>query len=278
MARRFLLSVLLVCSSCTGGLGHRSMAQLQGELAVPAGVTTVRVEIGDGSLDVRAGQAKGIGYRGQVRRAADSEAELAALEGQGSALTAELDPEDPATLVVRGPVRPVGTTAGILAVESILEVPAGLAVRLLVDGSGNLAVEDRNADVEMRCGRGDIRLKRTVGKARLRTGRGNVIADDHSGAIEVEVGAGDMQIFLRQPGERARLVTGMGNVQCLVPPEAEFRLDARAETGKAANGFGFAVERQGYTAVMTGQRGSGRTEVVLRTGKGHLSLSHKTFR
>jgi hypothetical protein len=26
-----------------------------------------------------------------------------------------------------------------------------------------------------------------------------------------------------------------------------------------------------------GQRGDGRTELVMRSGKGHLSLSHKTF-
>ena len=73
------------------------------------------------------------------------------------------------------------------------------------------------------------------------------------------------------------LVTGQGNVQCLVPTTSGFRVDARAETGKVANGFGLASERQGYTSTFTGARGDGATNIVLRTSSGHLSLSHKDW-
>ena len=58
---------------------------------------------------------------------------------------------------------------------------------------------------------------------------------------------------------------------------AQFRADARTQTGKLANGFGMPIEKDGYRATMVGQRGDGRTELVMRSGKGHLSLSHKTF-
>jgi hypothetical protein len=256
---------------------HRSMATLLGELPIPAGTTRIRVEIENGSLDVRVGEPGSVRYRGQVRRAADTKEQLAAFEAVGAELRAEQDPKDPATLVIRGPSRPAGEQIGVLAIESILEIPDGIGVILAVTGSGNLAVNTRSAPVDLRCGRGDVRCKGTTAGAIVRTGRGNVILDDHSGDADVEIGVGDMQVFVREPKQRVVLVTGMGNVQCILPPEAQFRADARTQTGKLANGFGMPIEKDGYRATMVDQRGDGRTELVMRSGKGHLSLSHKTF-
>ncbi len=256
---------------------HRSVATLQGELPIPAGTTQIRVEIENGSLDVRVGEPGSVRYRGQVRRAGDTKEQLAAFEAVGAELRAEQDPKDPATLVIRGPSRPAGEQIGVLAIESILEIPDGIGVTLAVTGSGNLAVNTRSAPVDLRCGRGDVRCKGTAAGAIVRTGRGNVILDDHSGDADVEIGVGDMQVFVREPKQRVVLVTGMGNVQCILPPEAQFRADARTQTGKLANGFGMPIEKDGYRATMVGQRGDGRTELVMRSGKGHLSLSHKTF-
>ncbi|MEQ1631536.1 MAG: hypothetical protein ABL997_04130 [Planctomycetota bacterium] len=277
MARHLVLLTLLLSAACTGGLEHRSMAPMKGDLAIPPGVTKVRVEIDNGSLDVQLGKGPSITYRGQVRRATDSAEQLQRFEGQGSELTAAVDPQAKDVLVLRGPSRPDGGDLGVLAVELILDIPDGLAVALIVRGSGNLAIDTRAAAVELDCGRGDLRMKRTRGPARLHSGRGNVIADDHSGDLDVRVDVGDMQVFVREPGARLRLVTGMGNVQCLVPPAAQFRVEARTQTGKMANGFGLPIEREGFRSWMTGQRGDGRTELVMHSGKGHLSLSHKTF-
>ena len=258
-------------------MGHRSLASLLGELPLPAGTTRVRVEIENGSLEVRVGDAGKISYRGQVRRAADTAEQLVAFEAVGAELKGESDPASPGTFVVRGPARPQGQAIGVLAVEAILQIPDGIEVTLAVSGSGNLAVDTRSAAIDLHCGRGDVRCKRTRGGAKVHTGRGNVILDDHAGDIDVDIGVGDMQIFVREPQKRIVLVTGMGNVQCLLPPESPFRVDARTQTGKAANGFGLPIEKDGFRATMVGQRGDGRTELVMRSGKGHLSLSHKTF-
>ncbi len=277
MARHLPLVLLACLSACTGGMGHRSMATLLGELPLPAGTTKVRVEIENGSLEVRVGDAGKLGFRGQVRRAADTPEQLAAFEAVGAELKGESDPAAPGTFVVRGPVRPQGQAIGVLAVEAILQIPDGIEVTLAVSGSGNLAVDTRSAAIDVQCARGDVRCKRTRGAAKVRTGRGNVILDDHSGDLDVEIGVGDMQIFVREPQSKLVLVTGMGNVQCLLPPDSQFRVDARTQTGKAANGFGMPIEKDGFRAAMVGQRGDGRTELVMRSGKGHLSLSHKTF-
>jgi hypothetical protein len=125
--------------------------------------------------------------------------------------------------------------------------------------------------------RGDLSLLRCSGPAQLKTGRGNTLVSDHCGDIDVEAMVGDMQVFVREPGKRIKLVTGEGNVQCLVPPDTGFRLDARTTTGKVANGFGVPLERVEYTSSMVGERGDARTSIVMRAETGHLSLSHKRF-
>lgn len=258
-------------------MGHRSLVSLLGEMPLPPVTTQVRVEIENGSLEVRTGEAGKLGFRGQVRRAADTPEQLLAFEAQGAELRGASDPAAPTTFVVKGPSRPAGEAIGVLAVEAILTIPDGIAVTLLVTGSGNLAVEGRSAALDLRCGRGDVRCKRTVGPAKVRTGRGNVILDDHSGDVDVDVGVGDMQVFVREPQKQILLATGMGNVQCIIPPDSQFRVDARTQTGKLANGFGLPIEKDGYRAWTVGQRGDGRTELAMRSGKGHLSLSHKQF-
>ncbi len=277
---RHLPSALLACvcfCACTGGMGHRSVAALSGELLLPAGTTRVRVEIDNGSLDVRVGTAGKIGFRGQVRRAADSAEQLAAFEARGAELRGASDEKSASTFVVQGPSRPEGQLLGVLAVEAVLSIPDGIEVTLAVSGSGNLAVEARSAALDLHCGRGDVRCKSTVGLAKIHTGRGNVILDDHAGDVDVDIGVGDMQVFVRQPNKKILLATGMGNVQCIIPPESQFRVDARTQTGKLANGFGLPIEKEGYRAWTVGQRGDGRTELAMRSGKGHLSLSHKQF-
>jgi hypothetical protein len=151
-------------------------------------------------------------------------------------------------------------------------------VAVAVTGSGHLEVEDRDARVDLTTRHGDLRLTRCHGPARIHTGRGMTIVYDHRGDLDVESLVGDMQVFVREPGRLLRLVSGLGNVQCLVPRDAHFRLDARTERGRVANGFGIARQRlEGEGAAMVGERGDGHTEIVMRAGAGFLSLSNKTF-
>lgn len=268
---------LLLGSACSGGLGHRTVTTISGEQAIPQGVARVELEFENGSVEVRRGAPQKAAFRGQIRRAADTAEGLAQLATTGSELTFAVDPAKPEVWRITGPERPKGADLGVLAVEVQIDLPAELAVSVRVRGSGNLTIDGREAPIVLDCGRGDLRLEQTRGAAKLHTGRGNVIADDHSGDLDVLADVGDMQIFVREPGTRLRLVTGMGNLQCLLPPDAPFRVEARTQTGKLANGFGLPMERDGFSAWMIGQRGDGRTELVMHSGKGHLSLSHKVF-
>jgi hypothetical protein len=277
MGRALQWILAMATSACTGGLGYRSVAPLAGELGLPAEVAAIRVEIENGTVEVRPGPAGVLRYQGLVRRAADSKEELALFEARGDRLGLQPDPAAPGTWIVRGPTRPPEAQAGLLGVEVAMTLPAGLPLAIRIGGSGHVVVEDRAAGVDVDTQRGDVRVMNCIGAARVHSGRGNIIVYDHDGDVDVKAGTGDMQVFVERPGRLLRLVTGMGNVQCLVPPETGFAVAASVETGKIANGFGLPVERSGYSARMVGSRGDGRTEVVLNAGTGHLSLSHKVF-
>ena len=271
--------VATLAAGCTGGLGCRSQVVLTGRLELPAGVRTVRVEIQNGSLKVEAGTEPAVVYEGGLRRAADTPELLGEIERIPARFTAAPDPAHPDTLVVATPALsvPEQLPRAILGFDVTIRVPPQVGVSVRVSGSGHLVADDRAAPLELVTNRGDLRVMRCTGATRLRTGQGMTIVYDHRGDLDVEVMTGDMQVFVREPGKRLCLVTRMGNIQCLVPPETGFRLDARAQTGKVANGFGIPIERSGYSGAMVGDRGDGRTSIVLRTETGLLSLGHKTF-
>jgi hypothetical protein len=283
-AARILLALagflaLSIACSCSGGLAHRSTAELEGRIELPDGITRMRLEIANGSARVLAGEGRHATFRGVLRRAADTAEDLASLEAIPPTLSPAPGP-DGAEIIVRSPDLPAGLRGGnaVLACEMTLTVPAELGLSIAVAGSGHLEVEDRAAAVDLTTTHGNLRLMRCRGSARIHTGRGMTIVYDHRGDLDAESRVGDMQVFVREPGRLLRLVAGLGNVQCLVPPDAGFRLDARTERGRVANGFGFVKERladQG--AAMVGSRGDGRTEIVMRAGAGFLSLTHKTF-
>ena len=275
-----LLAAVSTAAACTGGLGHRSTDKMTGSLPIGPEVRSVLIEIEDGSLEIRPADdgVSDLVYEGQIRRGADIAEDLALLEQVPVGLLAEVDSEDPTLLRVRGPSRPAQLKRRcVLGVELVVRLPARLALVATVNGSGHLTVEDREAAVELRTGRGDLRATGCVGSAELTTGTGMTIVYDHRGDLRVTARVGDMQVVMRECGERLRLVTGQGNVQCRVPPNTGFRLDARAEKGKLTNGFGIPVERNGYSAAMVGDRGDQRTEAVLRTSSGSLSFSYKNW-
>jgi len=272
------VAAILLCLAtvaCTGGLSHRSVAELAGELPVSQVVTRVRIELQDGTIGIDSGAAGVVDYRGGVRRAADSAEELARLEQIPLQLMAAPDPADPTVMVVRGPLRDEIGPASVFAFELGIHVPPGIALEVRILGNGNVTVANREAPTDVETGRGDLRFPGCRGGLRARTGRGNVIAFEHHGDIDILTKVGDMQAFVPEPGEHLRLVTGQGTVQCHVPAGLDFELDARAETGRAvAEAFDLKSEMVGeFGAVLTGVRGTGRTKIVLRTGSGHLSLS-----
>ncbi|MGE3173655.1 MAG: hypothetical protein AB7O97_13610 [Planctomycetota bacterium] len=272
------LAAAACLASCSGRLGHRSVRPTGGSLPLPAGLQVLRIEIQNGRLEVRPGGRDAVAYEGHIRCGADTAEDLQRFEARGAELRLEADPAAPGTWVLRGPTRPPELMSGVLGVEVRVTAPRDLPLEVRIEGSCDIDVADREAPTSIETRRGDVKCMACHGATRVRVGTGVLIVNDHRGDLDIETRMGQMQVFVREPGELLRLVSGNGDVQCIIPPSTGFRVDARAETGKVHTSFGLPVDRvTAYSAVMTGQRGDGRTEIVLRTGSGHLSLSHKTF-
>ena len=275
-----LLALLLAAATagCGGPLAWRSVADFASDVPVGPNITTVRIEIQNGTVGVDVGPAGTVTVAGGVRRAADTKEDLTQLEQMPADLRVVPDPAHPEKLVLRGPVLPPDAKA-LLAYELRgVRVPADLALEIAVAANGHVMVARREAAIDVSTNRGDFRFEYCHGPVRGRTKQGNVILVDHRGDVELRTDHGDMQAFVREPGTRLQLVTGGGTVQCLVPPDTEFQVDARAEVGKIGNGFGLPVTKPTkYSAALVGARGSGRTEVILRTGEGALSFAPKPF-
>lgn len=274
--RRAPVVVLLgLAAACSGALGHRSVAELASDLPIGPAVRRIRIVVPDGPIGIDHGDARTVQIRGGVRRAADSAEDLAALERIPLAFTAATDPEDPSLLVVRAPERGPSDPIGVFAFELGIRVPAELPLEVQIAGNSSVVIANRRAPTAVTLGRGDLRFENCHGGIDARTGRGQVLAFGCRGDVDLHTKVGHMQAWIDEPGRQLRLVTGQGTIQCFVPAELGFELDARAETGEVhASAFGLEEERVGrFGAVMTGQRGDGHTRIVLRTGSGHLSLS-----
>lgn len=273
--------VVLTGAGCSGELGYRSVEQVAETIELPPAIRRVRIVSATGSLEVDSAPERQLRYRGECLRAAETAAALQQLQAVAGRFTAAVDPAAPDLLVVRGPQLPpeVDRLRALLGLEARLWLPADVAVEIEVAGSGHLTATNRQADVHLTTGRGDLRISCCQGKAVLVTGAGTTIVDRHEGDLEVRAGAGDMQVWVRQPADEVKLVTGPGNIRCHLPPTCGFQLDGRTQQGKAgAGGFGIQAERKlEFASVIRGIHGDGRTQVVLRSAMGNLSLQPHVF-
>jgi hypothetical protein len=268
-----IVALAVLAGACSGGLSERSVAEAKGDYELPAAVERIRIEIDSGTIEIAPAEGRRVSFAGGVRRAADTAEDLARLEAVPIRLDLAPAADDPATLVVRGPAAPEGIV-GVIAFEAGLRVPADLPLEVVVRHSGHVTLTDRTVTSVVTTSRGDLRFERCKAGVKGKTGAGHVIVFGHEGDLDVQVTTGAIQAFVPKPGETLRLVTGSGTVQCQVPRDLGFVLDARAEVGKIGSSFGLEPQRVGdYGAVLTGRQGDGRTKVVLRTASGHLAFS-----
>lgn len=275
-ANRPFLAIAATALAVLGGCAHRATERVGGTLTIPKGVTSIRVELENGTLDVATPEdpklVTEVSYKGGFRMDAADAEQLKQVQAGANELVAEVDGEDPTVLVIRGPRLP-GGVQGMIAYEGHVRVPAEMPLEIVVTNNGHVTLVGRRAASKVRTHRGDLRFDNCTGAIKATTGQGNVIAYDHRGDLDVRTQSGDMQVFVVEPGEEITLWTGKGTVQCHVPETIECKVDARVETGRIGNDFDFEVTKPApYSAAMTGIRGGGRTKVVLRTAAGHIAM------
>lgn len=271
---RDVIGVLLL-ASLMAGCAHRSVATTSGSQGVGSEVKKVRIELANGTLDVaplEKDSPREVSWQGGIRRDAGSAKDLTAIEGVPTGFEVAMDPDEPGTLVMRSPSAPKGVI-GMIAYEGNVRVPVDLPLEIDVSDNGHVTMVGREAFAKIKTRRGDLRFEGCKGGIEANTGQGVVIAFDHEGDLDVRTGLGDMQVFLAKLGKQVVLSTGQGTVQCHVPHDAEFEVDARAEIGRIGNDYGIEVRKVGeYSAAMAGVHVSRKTRVLLRTASGHISL------
>ncbi|MFO1030414.1 MAG: hypothetical protein U1F60_05020 [Planctomycetota bacterium] len=269
--------VAVAAALLSAGCLHRSVQEFADKVVLPAGKTSIRLEIQNGTIGIAAGPAGEVAFAGGARRAGESAEALARIEAVPLPFRVVDDPAEPSVLVLRGPELPPATE-GILALELGVHLPADVPLEVRISGLGHVTLADRAAATRVKTGSGDLRFERCAGGVSGRTGAGNVIAFEHRGDLDIHAGIGDMQVFVRAPADTIRLVTGQGTLQCHVPPNLGFEVDARVDIGRIGNGFGLtATTVADYGAVLVGRREPVTTKIVLRTARGHISLAPKSF-
>ncbi|MFT4512494.1 MAG: hypothetical protein ACI89X_000525 [Planctomycetota bacterium] len=266
----------LLLASLMGACAHRSVTTTEGALPFGADVKKIRIEMTNGTLDlatILAGASQNeVVWQGGIRRDAGSAEELTTIEKVAINLSGAMDPKEPGTFVVTCPTAPAGVI-GMIAYEGNIRVPASLPLEVVVTDNGHVTMAGREAFSKVNTRRGDLRFQGCKGGIEANTGQGNVIAYDHEDNLDVRTGLGDMQVFIVKPGKQVTLSTGQGTVQCYVPEDTEFEVDARAEIGRIGNDFDIEVRKVGeYSAAMAGVHISPETRVILRTASGHISL------
>lgn len=271
---------LAAMAACGGPFSQRDARDASGSLPLAATTRSLCLLVDTGSFEVRTHSEGALRYQGVIRRAAGTEADLERLLGQEARVAASADAEDPTRLRLSLPTLPAGfdQQQAMVVCEFVIWLPADVAVDLETTGSGRLGAEERRAPVRLWTRRGDLRLARCQGPAVLHTGSGNTLVDNHRGDLEVDAAMGEIQALVREAGTSLKLVTGLGNVTCHLPPDAGFVADMRTDKGKVASAFGLASRRvQDFGAVMEGSHGNGRTRIVMRSGGGLLALNRKVY-
>lgn len=269
-----VLTLLVASAACEGKFGHRLEDRVDGRIPVPDDVRAIRVELMDGDVTFRAGEAGEISFSGSGMKAADTADQLAAIETQFMGLSS-VGVED-GVMLLRGPRAPEGADPGqvTLALRMVVTVPAEIALDVQAR-SGNLAAIEMQAPVSLQTGRGMLNLSEQHGPGTLRNKEGDIIVDGHRGGLDVETASGKLFAWVHELGPTGvSLVTKFGPIQARLPDDASFRLDAEAEMGKVANEYGVpVVQSDDFVLTMSGAVGDGDgPPVFLRAKEGRISL------
>lgn len=164
-----------------------------------------------------------------------------------------------------------GGGAPLLQADLTLEVPAGVAVRV-VNHVGRVAARDVGGALEVKTASADVSAEQVAGAADVRTGSGDVRVRSAAG-LDVQTGSGDVDA--EQVGGTVSVRTGSGDVRL-----------GRAEATKVSVRTGSGdIELDGATGDLDLNTGSGdiRGRAVAKvshldvgTGSGEVSLSVET--
>lgn len=177
-----------------------------------------------------------------------------------------------------------------------------------VTGSGDLKMSDIQSDVTATTGSGDIQAQSVKGEAHFRTGSGSVRASGLGGAFYVSTGSGDVTVQDNNAGSGSvstgsgdvrlsgvngslrvgtgsgditaqgsatgdwSLHSGSGGVIVRLPGDANFNIDAHADSGRVITHRSVSVQGTMKRGSLVGVVGKGGPELRVRTGSGDIQI------
>ncbi|PYX84085.1 MAG: hypothetical protein DMG70_07625 [Acidobacteria bacterium] len=121
---------------------------------------------------------------------------------------------------------------------------------------------------------GDLRATSASGPGRLITRSKDIHLDGMSGDLRLEDSNGVVEVLVRKLGN-LQIDNRNGDIQLALPPQAAFRMDARARNGEIQSDFAeLKVENAHDQATLAGTVGSGNVSVRLNNEHGTIEI-HK---
>lgn len=257
--------------------------------AIPAGAADlrVRVEMFNGSIEVRAGAAGRIAAivetTGVGASLADAEADRARIE-----VTLEVNPDG--TVLLRAAYQPSPDSPGNRAARAFVEVPPDAALDLRTS-NGAVTTAGIRGPVNVRTSNGAVTLGGLRAGATVRTSNGTV---DLAGGGLLDVEASNAKVAIRGDAATVRVHTSNGDVSfegtfsdeaqgletsnnpitLRLAPDAVFGLDGATSNGEVTvDGFAFTTTGAADDDRLQGRVGSGGPSIVLRTSNAAIVVS-----
>ena len=273
------------------------------------GPLRLEVETGSGDIEVRRGEEGKLLVRGEFQVRARSEEEARQIAAQ----IAEDPPIEVADGLVRiGDLRRYGLGpwpfGPAVMIDFTIEAPAETAAQLRSGsgdqevqglrgpiranaGSGDVEIEEAEADVAITTGSGDIRVAHIRGAVEAEAGSGDIELEGIAGRAAVEVGSGDVHLKEMESdiavdagsgdivvesaiGDRVKweLEASSGDVRLRLPRDSRFKLHVETSSGEFATDFSLAVSGKVGKEV-EGQVGEEPTAMIrIATSSGDIEI------
>jgi hypothetical protein len=134
-----------------------------------------------------------------------------------------------------------------------------LAKPLQFEGARNTQINVQAVPGQISMDRGEFSGSGLVGPVKLVTNARDIKMQKFTQSLELETEHGDVELQPGLPVPAIEARSGFGNVVLILPPKAQFRLEATADRGEAINDYGQPIvkEMDGHTGTLKGTVGQG---------------------
>lgn len=292
-AATFAVAIPLSLGACVVVDSQGHIAREEKRFAV-SGTPELRLTTFDGSIEIRAGDAKSviveIEKRGPTKEAIDQ----LTVESRQDGDKIEISVKRPSNEIVVFGIGRMSSTAKL-----IVTMPRAGHVNAR-SGDGSIRVDHVRGRLELRTGDGSIRATDIGGEMVLATGDGSITIDNVDGNLDADTGDGSVSVagklgvvkvhtgdgaitFRAEPGTAMTgdwsMTTGDGGVSLYLPSDFGAELDAhtgdgairnelQVESGNDARG----EDRGNARRTLKGRLGAGGRTLRIRTGDGSVRL------